>query len=417
MSSNGAAEIRLGVLGVRRGAGYAGLANSAGMRLVAVCDHDAELARAVASPLGAIAVDRYEDLLDGVDAVVLANHFHQHAPVAIQALDAGKHVLSEIGSCFTLAEGAELAAAVEGSGKVYMVSVPMPYMTFVQEMRKLYCNGEIGRFVYGEGEYVHPLSAEEWTRVAPTRDHWQQWLPVTYYCMHSLSPLMWITDTRPVSVTGFIIPHDPDDREMARTLRVNDTASLIVVRMDNGALVKLLQSDLRGTGPWWVRVHGNAGLIENLRTPDIRWVRVKKETWDRDPSEPEERIYLPELPPEQRRDTGVGHAGADLSLLRDFATAIREGRKPYFDVYRGIAMSLVGILAYRSALDGQTLTIPDFANDAERLSHADDDWSPDPAAHRAGQPLPSVLGLLEPPDDATAYVEGLRQEMGLHWHA
>ena len=32
------------------------------------------------------------------------------------------------------------------------------------------------------------------------KKHWRNWIPSTYYCTHALAPLMYITDTMPLSV-------------------------------------------------------------------------------------------------------------------------------------------------------------------------------------------------------------------------
>ena len=121
-----------------------------------------------------------------------------------------------------------------------------PYMLFNQEMRRIYKSGRIGQFVYGEGEYVHPADADFWNRISPGVDHWRNWIPATYYSTHSLAPIMFITDTRPVKVNGFVMPYAEDDPVPERSVRRNDAASMIALRMDNGAVVKLLQVHLRG---------------------------------------------------------------------------------------------------------------------------------------------------------------------------
>jgi len=115
-------------------------------------------------------------------------------------------------------------------------------------MRRLYQAGVVGEFRYGEGEYVHPMAAEEANRLAPGVNHWRNWLPATYYNTHSLAPVMYITDTWPVRVNGFVIARDWQDEQYNRTARRNDQASVIMVRMDNGAMVELLQVGLRGHG-------------------------------------------------------------------------------------------------------------------------------------------------------------------------
>ena len=56
-----------------------------------------------------------------------------------------------------------------------------------------------------------------------------------------------------------------------------------------------------------------------------------------------------------------GHGGGDFWTTFHFAEAIRTGKPPFLDVYRGVAMSSVGILAWKSALqDGQPFDVPDF---------------------------------------------------------
>ena len=49
--------------------------------------------------------------------------------------------------------------------------------------------------VYGAGRVSSP-------------DHWRVWLPATYYCTHSMGPVMMVTGTRPVQVNGFVVPYD-----------------------------------------------------------------------------------------------------------------------------------------------------------------------------------------------------------------
>ena len=98
-------DVRVGVLGLRRGAALARLARDAGMRLVAVCERDDRRREEAAGALGAAAYRDLEPFLDhrDMDAVLLVNDFDRHAPVAIRALERGLSVLSETAACRTLA--------------------------------------------------------------------------------------------------------------------------------------------------------------------------------------------------------------------------------------------------------------------------------------------------------------------------
>jgi len=400
--------IKVGVVGLGRGANFAnGTGPHLGMNLVALCDLWEERLNQLGKELNVATYTDYDKFLQhDMDAVILANYFHQHAPFAIKALKAGKHVMSETSACFTLSEGVKLIETVEKTGKIYMFAENYPYMVFNLEMRRLYRKGEVGEFKYGEGEYVHPMDSITYNRISPGINHWRNWLPSTYYCTHALAPIMIITDTFPVKVNGFVIPRDfKDEVHFGKTARRNDTASCIILRMNNGAVVKLLQGSFRGHSVW-VRIHGNKGLMENLRYGDTHMLRIRKEPFDRKNCEPVEKIYTPEFPTYAKDASEYGHGGGDFFMNYSFSKAIRTGKQPYLDVYRGVIMSIVGILAYRSALnDSNTLQVPNFRKKAERKKYKDDNWNPNPEEHKKGFPPPSILGNIEPSKQGIAFAK------------
>jgi len=412
-------KIRVGVVGVGRGMGFAHNAGDAvGMELAALCDSrkpalaSAKKAFAAAGRKIATYTDYRKFLEHDFDAVILANFFHQHAPFAVQALSAGKHVMSETTACFTPAEGVALVDAVEKSGRIYMFAENYPYMLFNQEMRRIFQTGRLGQFVYGEGEYVHPADANFWNYISCGQNHWRNWIPATYYCTHSLAPIMFITDTRPAKVNGFVMPHPADDPVYQRSVRTSDGTSMIAVRMDNGAVVKLLQVNLRGESIW-VRVHCSRGQMENLRHGHTQMVRLRREQYHEEMIEPEEQIYLPSFPAGHEAARHAGHGGGDYFMNYHFADAIRKKEQPYLDVYRGVSMSLVGILAYRSALqDSATIDIPDFRDKAVRARYANDDWTPDPERRKEGDPWPSILGEIKPTKAGIAFAKKVWKQAG-----
>jgi len=395
--AKGRRKIRVGVFGVRRGTSFIGIAPSVGMELVAICDAWEEGLKRAGEQFHVATYTDYEKFLEhDMDAVVLANYFHEHAPFAIKALAAGKHVMSECAACGTLGEGVALARAVEKSGKIYMFAENVPYTNYNQEMRRLYAKGAIGEFLYGEGEYVHPDPPEVKMGRSPGYNHWRNWLPAPYYCTHSMAPVMYITDTRPVKVNGFAIPYDFDDPTLTMTVERRDTASVIMCRMDTGAVVKSIQWELRGPG-LYTRIHGNRGLMENCRQGDKQRVRLWREPWEKPKGAPVEMVYTPDFPIHHDKALRTGHWGADFFTSFHFAEAIRKGEPPYLDVYRGIDMSIVGILAWRSILnDSVTVEVPDFRKESVRRKYARDDWTPDPARKRPGQPPSSILGEIKP---------------------
>ena len=94
-----------------------------------------------------------------MDAVVLANYATEHATFAIRCMNKGKHVLSEVLPCETMAQAVELIETVERTGLVYAYAENYCYMTHTFEMWRRYRTGELGMALYGEGEYIHDCSA------------------------------------------------------------------------------------------------------------------------------------------------------------------------------------------------------------------------------------------------------------------
>jgi predicted dehydrogenase len=384
-----------------------------GLTLVALCDTWEERLLAAGHSLDVKTYTDYEAFLDhDMDAVILANYFHQHAPFAIRALGAGKHVMSETAACHTLGEGVALIEAVEKSGLTYMFAENYPYAAYNQEMRRLYQKGSIGAFRYGEGEYVHPDPAAVRLGRSCGFDHWRNWIPATYYCTHSIAPVMYITDTRPEKVNGFVVPYDTDDPTLTHSARRSDTAATIVCRMSNGAVMKTLHGGLRGHGNY-VRVHGNAGLMESCRHGDKQRMRVWREPWEKRKGEPTEIVYKPDFPVHHGKATRAGHGGGDFFTAYHFVHAIRTGEPPYLDVYRGVDMSIVGVQAWRSVLaDSAPYEIPDFRKPSIRRKYKDDDWSPDPERGAKGQPPSSILGKIKPGPDAQKLAHKVWKERG-----
>ena len=175
--------------------------------------------------------------------------------------------------------------------------------------------------------------------------------------------------------------------------------------MDNGAIVKLLQFNLRGENTW-VRIHGSKGQMENLREGNHNMLRLRREQYHQKRTTPETQIYLPDFPEHHDKAIKACHGGGDFFTNYHFAQAIKTGKQPFFNVYRGVTMSIVGILAYRSALsDSNTIEIPNFRKKSIRKKYKDDHWNPNPEQKKKGDPWPSVLGKVTPTKLGTAYAK------------
>lgn len=116
-------RVRIGVIGCgnQGKAHFRSLTTLKDVQIVYVCDVDQErLALGVEMSGGAKPVADFRRILDdpSIDGVTIATPDHWHAPMALMALDAGKHVYVEKPCCHNVREGQLLREATRKSGKV-----------------------------------------------------------------------------------------------------------------------------------------------------------------------------------------------------------------------------------------------------------------------------------------------------------
>ena len=112
---------KIGVVGVARGSTMCGVFANAfkNTTVTAICDKNpkaVESVRHLLRPDVHVYDDFDEFLKEDLDAVVLSNFFHEHAPMAIKAMEAGMAVLSETTAGGTLGECVQLVSCSMESG-------------------------------------------------------------------------------------------------------------------------------------------------------------------------------------------------------------------------------------------------------------------------------------------------------------
>ena len=317
-----------------------------------------------------------------LDLVVLSNYFHEHAPYAIKALEKNIHVISECTSNATMAQGVALVRAAEKSKAFYMLAENYPYMKHNQEIRKIYRNGNLGRVLFGEGEYNHPFNPhnlKELKALRPNSKHWRYNIPRTYYITHSLAPLVYITGSRPQKVTAFPIALDtPIQYDRGITYGVLERAAIVITQNNDGSVFRVTGTASFGGHECSTRVCGEKGQMENLRDGSHR-VAIHYNSWDKpEELESNEISYIPEWPEDERElIEQAGHGGGDFFVIREMFRAIRENKKPEFDEYFATTLASVGILGHRSMLEhGTTYEIPDFHKEEDRVKYENDTLTP-----------------------------------------
>ncbi len=116
-----AAAIGVGSLGRHHARNYAELGREGRVKLVGVCDANAETAAAVAADNSCEAFIDWNDLLGKADVVSIATPTETHADIACAFLERGVHALVEKPIALSLDEADRMIAAAEHSGAKLMV--------------------------------------------------------------------------------------------------------------------------------------------------------------------------------------------------------------------------------------------------------------------------------------------------------
>ncbi|HTP15127.1 MAG TPA: Gfo/Idh/MocA family oxidoreductase [Streptosporangiaceae bacterium] len=325
------------------GAGYWGpnlvraALGTAAVRLRWLCDLDAERARAVLGYHSTVrATSSFDEVLAdrAVAAVVIATPAATHFGLAGAALAAGKHVLVEKPLTSSAAEAGRLIKQARQSRLVLMCDHTYCYTPAVRQVRELVRSGEIGDVQFVDSVRIN-LGL-----VQPDVDVLWDLAP------HDLSILDFVLpgDVVPVAVAA----HAADPIGAGRACM-----AYLSVWLSNGALAHV---HVNWLSPVKIRTAVFGGSKRTIVWDDMNpaaRLMIYDRGVDRLPADP--------VAAEDRRQALISYRTGDirvpalperealLSVLAEFAGAIRAGRQPITDAAAGLRVTALLEAASRSA--------------------------------------------------------------------
>jgi predicted dehydrogenase len=317
-----------------------------------------------------------------VDAVALFTQPWLHAPQAIQAMEAGKHVYSAV-PIIGVPDGQEildwcdrLVGTCRRSGLSYMLGETTYFRPETMFCRRKAQENAFGTFVHSEGEYCHDfispsanLKQVRQRRLASSAG--QEWLQreavyqergvrsgPMHYPTHSTCGPISVMKAHAVKVSAFGYRHQAGDDFFSQDAFSNETA---LFQMSNGATMRI--SEHREIGRPDVetfRVFGTEAGYSDWQWLDKQGTYPLQTQEMRDP-----------LPPEVHEAFGLsegtgfygGHGGSHPYLVHEFVDAISNNRLPAINVWEAVRYMAAGVVAHQSALrEGECLTIPDWGH-------------------------------------------------------
>jgi len=374
-------EIRMGIVGLGgRGLHWVRILQSLrGYRIVALCDPIEALherALSVLKDRSEVKVyARYEDMLADpqVEAVGVTVRAKEQGAIAALALEAGKHVNSEVPAAHTLADCWRIVLAAERTGKIYQLGEQTRYWGFIEAWKQLVQSGQLGRVTFCQGEYIgyygtrqffqdkrtgQFYAVEELPQHPEAQPTWLHLMPPIHYLPHELSPLLKVLNDRVVEVVAMSTQapsySHPEIGQPDIQVALMKTEKDAILRMVTG----FTQPVSHGMGHHWYHIMGTRGSVEWRRSSKERPKLWLANHQMHDPAEVDWRFERTAAPAEAR---GSGHGDADYYVHASFRDAVLGIRPLEFDVYQAMDTAAPAILAAESiAQRSKLLHVPDF---------------------------------------------------------
>jgi UDP-N-acetyl-2-amino-2-deoxyglucuronate dehydrogenase len=336
--------LRLGIIGcgrIHRNHAQAARAVD-GIELVGVSDVDeAKLAESTAE-WGVPGYSDYKEMFAaGVDAVSVCLPHHLHAPVSADAAAAGVHVLMEKPLATSLEECDEIIEACERHGVQLGVVYQHRFNDNVQALRRLLDEGRLGRPILGTALFQYFKSPADTAYFAGSgwRGTWERegGGVLNTHAIHAIDLVCWllgeVVDTKGIIAT------------LTHSTEVEDTGAA-VLRFSNGALATVAASMSVGVKfDNRITISGTKGIatLSDSRRLDVEYLDGSRET----------HVFDAALDAEGFQ-TNLAYGRGHIAQLKDFAEAIREGRRPLCDGQdaRELLRVIKRIYAEARALEG-----------------------------------------------------------------
>lgn len=386
--------IRFAVVGARRGRTFINSAKQFADTIVlsAVCDTREDVLDQWRAEGEVRCYNDYQKLLEdpGIDAVCLATPVPMHARQAIQALNAGKHVLSEVTATYDVEEGWELIEAVERTGLTYMMAENYCFMRDVLMVQNMVEQGVFGELTFAEGSYIHDCRSLYFTEDGELtwRGHIRHERGGNTYPTHSLGPVCrWLGINRTDKLKTTATWHSRA-RSLAHYARRNlparteyadhdfwphsDTVTSMI-RTQNEVLIES-RIDWASARPHHMTRYGLQGTTAAFASQadphldPLIWIEGRSPMKDDGTATAWEPLwkYADEFEHPLWREhleaaSSAGHGGGDFFVLREFANAVIESRPPLIDVYDAVTWSSISPLSQLSIRQGNaSVEVPDF---------------------------------------------------------
>ena len=392
-------NVRVGIIGLgMRGKGFAKrLTLIEGADVVAICDlsqENLDHTQQVIEKAGGnradeyIGVEAWKELCQrhDIDLVYIITPWSLHTPMAVYAMEQGKHVAIEVPAATSVEECWQLVDTSERTRKHCMMLENCIYDHFELTTLNMAQQGLFGEIIHGEGGYIHNL-AEYWDRY---HDNWRleynQKHRGDVYATHGLGPICQAMNIHRGDKMAYLVSMDTDswigtaksNEQLGTKEFANGDHTSTLIRTHNGKTIEI-QHNVYTPRPYsrLYQLSGTKGFANKYPTKGIL-LQLDKENESLIPDHEnlDAHKFLPEeiynelmeryRHPIQKELMEVakkvgGHGGMDFIMDSRLIYCLRNGLPLDQDVYDAAEWSCIGELSAASIEhNSMPVAIPDF---------------------------------------------------------
>jgi predicted dehydrogenase len=318
-----------------------------------------------------------------IDLIFIATPWDLHTPMAVYAMEQGKHAVTEVPAAVTLDECWQLVETSEKTRKHCMILENCCYDFFELLTLNMARQGFFGEIVHTEGAYIHHLLESNFNKDG-YYDMWrlkENKRNGNLYPTHGLGPVSQIMNLNRGDRMDYLVSTSSDDFMMGATAKAlaskddffkpyanwkfRGNMNTTNIRTVKGKTI-MLQHDV--TSPRvYSRIHlvsGTKATARKYPEPETPRIATSHEGW----LKPEEMKVLEEkyAPPivtrvgEMAKQIG-GHGGMDFLMDWRLIDCLRNGIPLDIDVYDAALWSSISPLSEASVANrSKTMDVPDF---------------------------------------------------------
>ena len=398
--------VRVGFIGIgSRGSGTVErLARIEGVDIKALCDVVPERVSAAIDSIKDYSFnpdsysggeDAWKKMCDreDIDLIIISTPWHLHTPMAVYAMEQGKHAATEVPSATTIEECWQLVETSERTRKHCMMLSNSCYGDFELTTLNMARQGFFGEIVHGEGAYIHDRVSDpnRWAR-DKNNNNWFAYRPWrldensnrngNLYPTHGLGTICQVMDLNHGDQMDYLVSVSSNDFTMSDKMKelaekddfyqayvgknFRGNMNVSTIRTHNGRTI-MVQHDISSPRPnvRFNMISGTKATAQQYPNPAIA---TSHDDWL---SEKEFKSLEESYKPEILKRIGKlakqvgGHGGIDTLVLWRLIDCLRNGLPLDMDVYDAALWSSIAPLSEWSVANrSNSIDVPDFTSGA-----------------------------------------------------